>query len=65
MCDCYELKHFSFPACTVKVADSTASTEVELPDCGNSLIDEYVVVKYDDIAYPGIVTHSCFYHGCE
>ena len=56
MCDCYDLKHFSFPTCTVTVADSTASTEVELPDGGKSLIDEYVVVKYDNIAYPGIVT---------
>ena len=39
MCDCNELKH-SFPVCTVRVADSPALTEVELPGGNNSLIDE-------------------------
>ena len=42
--------------CTVRVADSPSSTEVELPGCNYSLIDEYVVVKYDNTAYSGIVT---------
>ena len=58
MCDCYELKHFCFPVLTVTTAaDTLAPTEVELRDAScKSLIDEYVVVKYDGVAYPGIVT---------
>ena len=55
MCDCYDLKHI-FPVSTVRVADSPALTEVELPGGNHSLIDEYVVVKLDNTAYPGIVT---------
>ena len=39
MCDCYDLKHI-FPVCTVRVADSPALTEVELPGGNKSLIDE-------------------------
>ena len=38
------MKH-SFPVCTVRVTDSPASTEVELPAGNNSLIDEYVVIN--------------------